>query len=135
MRALQRISVALCAVLFGLLLVGIVAPGEASAHERRELLGGKYRAVVGFLTEPAVQNQMNGLSLTVVDLREKTADGKDKPVEGLEKTLRAEVIVGGGAKTRALELEPVFGQPGAYAAQARRLHLPRLRRDRRAEDR
>ena len=117
MRALQRISVALCAVLFGLLLVGIVAPGEASAHERRDLAGGKYRAVVGFLTEPAYEGEPNGLDLTVTSLTEKTADGKDKPVEGLQDTLKAQVIVGGGAKTLDLALSPVFNQPGKYAGR------------------
>ncbi len=117
MRALQRITVALCAALLGLLLTGVAAPGGASAHERRDLLGGKYRVVVGFLAEPAYEGEPNGLDLTVTSLTEKTADGKDKPVEGLQDTLKAQVIVGGGAKQLDLALTPVFNQPGKYAGR------------------
>src|SRR5512135_2012048 len=83
-------------------------PSAALAHERRTV-AGKYQFVVGFLNEPAVADQMNG-----IDLRISTSDGK--PVEGLEQTLKAEVIVGGGARTAQLPLQARFGQPGSYAA-------------------
>jgi hypothetical protein len=115
MRIITRLGSILCATLLGLFLVVAVAPGQASAHERRDLLGGKYQAVVGFLNEPAYDNQFNGLDLTVVDKTQKTADGKDKPVEGLEKTLKAEVLYGGGKKMD-LTLRTRFGMPGKYAA-------------------
>jgi hypothetical protein len=65
--------------------------------------------VVGFLNEPAIADQMNGIDLRV------TSVADNKPVEGLEKTLKAEVIVGGGAHTMPLQLQARFGQPGAYA--------------------
>lgn len=117
MRDMPRIGGILCAIVLGLLLAGTVAPSTASAHERRDLLGGKYRAVVGFLAEPAYEGQPNGLDLTVTDLTQQTADGKDKPVEGLDKTFKAEVIVGGGVQKLDLTLTPVFNQPGKYAGR------------------
>ena len=116
MRGLWRLRGAPAAALLGLLLAVLVTPGPVSAHERRDLAGGKYLAVVGFLTEPAFVDQMNGLDLTITSKTEKTADGKDKPIEGLEKTLKAQVIVGGGAKMLDLELRTRFGMPGKYAA-------------------
>jgi hypothetical protein len=107
----------LCALALGLLLVGTVAPGTASAHERREVLGGKYQLVVGFLGEPAYQGEPNGLDLTVRDMTQKDASGVGKPVEKLQDTLKAQVIVGGGARTMDLTLAPVFNQPGKYAGR------------------
>lgn len=101
-----------------LLVLGVmlaITPQSASAHERRDLVGGKYQAVVGFLTEPAYQGQVNGLDFTVTSKTEKTADGSAaKPIEGLEKTLQAQVIAGG--KTLDLKLQSRFGMPGKYAA-------------------
>lgn len=76
----------------------------AFAHERRTV--GKYDFVVGFLNEPAYVGQPNS-----IDLRISNTDTK-KPVEGLEKTLKAEVIFGG--RSMPLELTARFGQPGAY---------------------
>ena len=102
------------ALVFGLLLAALLAPATASAHERRDLLGGKYQVVVGFLDEPAYDGQLNGLSLAVTDKTQKTPDGKDKPVEGLEKTLKAQVLAQG--KTMDLTLQARFGMPGNYAA-------------------
>jgi len=81
---------------------------RAAAHETRMV--GPYTFVVGWVGEPAVVGQSNGLDLTVTD----TADGK--AVEGLEKTLTAQVITGGGAKTRTLELAPDGDQPGHYTS-------------------
>ncbi|MBI3913924.1 MAG: hypothetical protein HY327_07030 [Chloroflexi bacterium] len=78
----------------------------ASAHERRTV--GKYEFVVGFLNEPAYIGQPNAASLAVTDTETK------KPVEGLEKTIKVEIIFGG--KTLPLDLRARFGQPGAYVA-------------------
>jgi hypothetical protein len=80
----------------------------AAAHESRTV--GPYTFIVGWVTEPAVVGQSNGLDLTVTE-----TDG-DKAVSGLEKTLVAEVITGGGAKTRRLELAPDGDQPGHYTS-------------------
>ncbi len=109
-RNVTRWSLALALVAIGLLLV----PGVASAHERRALAGGKYQAVVGFLNEPAIEGSPNGLDLTVTDLSQKDASGNGTPVLGLEKTLKAEVMVPSGAK-KDLTLEARFGLPGKYA--------------------
>jgi hypothetical protein len=79
-----------------------------SAHERRAV--GDYELVVGFLTEPAIVEEPNGL-----DLRIQEGGGDEgAPVEGLADTLQAEVTF--GSSTMELELEPRFGQPGAYRA-------------------
>ncbi|HEY7061663.1 MAG TPA: hypothetical protein VII06_09300 [Chloroflexota bacterium] len=86
--------------------LSLLAPGTASAHERRTV--GDNQFIVGFLKEPAFEGETNS-----IDLRVSTPD--DQPVEGLEKTLKAEVIVGGA--TLPLELKPRFRTPGAYNAE------------------
>jgi hypothetical protein len=103
---------------------GHLAAPLSHAHEHRDV--GEYSLVVGFLTEPALAGEPNGLELRVSrhaegaspQGEEEHADEEEAgtPVEGLESTLQAEVIVGGGAETMPLELEPRFGQPGAYVA-------------------
>lgn len=84
----------------------VVSVGVALAHEQR--LVGKYQFVVGFLSEPAFNGLPNSLDLRITDNESK------KPVEGLEKTLQAEVLY--GASTMPLTLRARFGQPGAYVA-------------------
>lgn len=98
-----------------LLMALLLAPSGASAHERRALPGGKYQAVVGFLNEPAIEGQVNGLDLTVTDLSNKDASGNGAPVMGLEKTLKAQVLVPNGAM-KELPVVARFGLPGKYAA-------------------
>ncbi len=77
----------------------------AAAHERRNV--GPYQFVVGFLSEPAFSGNTNGLDLRVTDTR------SNKPVEGLEKTLTADVTAG-GLTPLPLTLTARFGTPGAY---------------------
>jgi len=91
-------------VVAALLLLALL-PGLASAHERRQV--GPYTFIVGFLNEPAIVDQPNGIDLTVMD-------SNNKPVEGLEKTLKAQIIYGGS--TQDATLQPRFNQPGKYAA-------------------
>jgi len=93
-----RLSLALA------LALTLLATQFAFAHEQR--LVGKYQFVVGFATEPAFAGLPNSLDLRITD------DDSKKPVEGLEKTLLAEVIY--GASTMPLTLRARFGQPGAY---------------------
>jgi hypothetical protein len=78
----------------------------ALAHERRQV--GPYTFVVGWVNEPAYVNSMNALDLAVTETQ------AGKAVEGLDKTLKAEVIVGGGAKALPLTLAARFGMPGRY---------------------
>lgn len=97
-------SLPLGGVLLGL---SMLLPVAASAHEQRDI--GKYHFVVGFLNEPAIQDQMNSIDLTVTTAADK------QPVAGVEKTLKAEVIVGGDAKSMPIPLAARFGLPGKYA--------------------
>lgn len=83
--------------------------GLASAHEGRHV--GEYEIVVGFLHEPAIVEEPNGLELRVM----KGEGDAAQPVEGLADTLQAEVIY--GDQTMPLELRPAFGEPGAYQAE------------------
>ena len=89
------------ALAFALMLL---ATQLAFAHERRTV--GKYDFVVGWLNEPAYANQPNAISLTVTNTDTK------KPVEGLDQTLKAEVIV--GAKSMPIELTASDETPGLY---------------------
>ena len=102
-------------MLAALATLAIVASGfslngnVALGHERRNI--GPYTFVVGWIVEPAYVNNMNALDLTVTETQ------GAKAVEGLEKTLQAEVIVGGAAKTMTLKLAARFGLPGKYQGQ------------------
>jgi len=87
--------------------LGILAD-PAAAHESRTV--GPYTFVVGWISEPAILGQSNGLDLTVTE----TAGGT--PIDGLEKSLLAEVIVGGGARTRSLHLAPDSDKAGHYTS-------------------
>jgi hypothetical protein len=115
MRTFHRTWRTLVALALALGLCAVLAPGGVSAHERRDLVGGKYQAVVGWLVEPAYDHQLNGLDLTVVDKTQKGDDGKDKPVEDLDKTLKAEILFGGGRKMD-LPVQRRPGFPGKYTA-------------------
>jgi hypothetical protein len=88
--------------------LGIFA-SPAAAHERRTV--GPYTFVVGWIVEPAYVGQLNALDLTV------TETATTKAVEGLEKTLKAEIISGGGAATMPLPIATRFGLPGKYQGQ------------------
>lgn len=85
----------------------IVYGGTAAAHERRMV--GPYQFVVGFISEPAFAGTPNSLDLRISDTRVTPA----KAVEGLEKTLAADVQAGGLAPL-PLTITPRFGTPGAY---------------------
>ena len=105
MRLLTRILPLGILMGLGLALLG---PNAASAHERRTV-AGDYTFVVGFLEEPAFEGEINGIDLRVI------RGGSEEPVEGLERTLKAEVVV--GSNTLPMELRPRFRQPGAYNAE------------------
>ncbi len=88
-----------------LAMTGMLMPFSASAHEHRDV-ATDYVFVVGFLDEPAIQGDTNGISLEVTKA--------SKPVTGLDKTLKAEIIFGDQKKEVALS--PVFKQDGSYEA-------------------
>ena len=108
-------------LLTGIGLVALAAallPLAASAHEHREVGNGQYELTVGFLDEPAFASLKNGLDLRVEALgaaASPAAAGNEEdgtPVEGLAGSLQAEVIY--GDQTMSLEVQPRFGEPGAY---------------------
>jgi hypothetical protein len=106
-------------VLAALIFFASVTP-QAFAHQRQlYTIGGQdYLIVIGSLNEPVFVDDKSG-----VDLRVLRADPNNPmnssaeratPVEGLEETVQVEI--GAGNVTRVLQLEPAFGEPGAYEA-------------------
>jgi hypothetical protein len=79
-------------------------PQASSAHEHREV--GDYTLVVGFISEPAVQGDTNGMVLEVTRA--------DVSVKGLADTLQAQVMFGDQSKD--MTLTPAFGEDGVYEA-------------------
>jgi hypothetical protein len=93
----------------------VLAPDRAAAHDWRDVADGRYQIVIGFLIEPALQNQPNGIDLRVTDNVETDATGKRKPIEGLEQTLQAEAIAAGDGTVWSVPLVVRDGMPGKYA--------------------
>jgi hypothetical protein len=85
----------------------LLAPATALAHERRQV--GPYTFVVGWINEPAIAGQPNGIDLRI----SKTDDGS--PVQGAEKALKATIAFGGG-QPKEFPLRARFGMAGAYTA-------------------
>ena len=79
----------------------------ALGHERRAV--GPYTFVVGWINEPSYVNLLNSLDLTV------TETNGGKAVEGLEKTLKADLTFGGSSTAQPLVLAARFGLPGQYS--------------------
>ena len=79
----------------------------ALGHERRAV--GPYTFVVGWINEPSYVNLLNSLDLTFTE----TSGGK--AVEGLEKTLKADLTFGGSTTPQPLTIAARFGQPGKYS--------------------
>lgn len=100
-RSMRFMAASLLAALTALLPLAI-----ALAHEGRDV--GKYRLTVGWTGEPAYQGQRNGIALSIVNR------DTNQPVEGAEKTLKAEILFGG--QKREVALRAVFRQPGQYTA-------------------
>jgi hypothetical protein len=78
----------------------------ALGHERRAV--GPYTFVVGWINEPSYVNLLNSLDLTVTE----TSGGK--AVEGLDKTLKADLIFG-STTPQPLVIAARFGMPGHYS--------------------
>ena len=114
-------------VLIAIVGVAAVIPSaRGSAHEDDVLGDGQYEVVVGFLDEPAFVGEKNGLQLYVAKLASMATPEPgdatpiaadevfDRPIEGLETTLQAEVVY--GDQRLSLSLEPVFDSPGEYVS-------------------
>ncbi|MDQ2915335.1 MAG: hypothetical protein M3T56_19085 [Chloroflexota bacterium] len=84
-----------------------ITSNVALGHERR--IVGPYTFVVGWINEPAYVNLLNSLDLTV------TETNGGKAVEGLEKTLKADLTYGGLTTAQPLAIAARFGLPGKYS--------------------
>jgi hypothetical protein len=113
---------AVCGLVLATVLL-LTAPLIARAHEVRQLADGKYQIVVGFIDEPVFAGDKSGLEIFVSDLSapatpvagagsDEDEESEGAPVDGLEETLKAEVIF--GDQTMELPLNARFGTPGAY---------------------
>jgi hypothetical protein len=80
--------------------------GAALAHGPVQV--GDYTLIIGFHNEPVLQGEPNSLDLFVTNTK------TGEKINGLEKTLKAEIIF--GSHTREVELAPQEDQDGAYGA-------------------
>lgn len=94
-------------IVFGgcvILLASIAfTPIATMAHETRTI-GADYEFVVGFIDEPAIQGDTNGISLTI------TKGGQ--PVLGAADTLQAQIS--SGDQVKDVTFSPAFGEDGVY---------------------
>lgn len=88
-----------------LVLVALAIPVTTSAHETRTV-ANDYELVVGFVNEPAIAEEVNGVLLEVTK--------SDQPVEGLADTIQAQIIY--GDQTKDVTLTPSFDEPGVYTS-------------------
>lgn len=106
-----------------LLLAWLLVPLTASAHE--EVESGSYVLTIGWTNEPVIVGQPNSLYLFIAPKAEGEHSEESEHTEGdtheaangvadAEATL--EFAVEYGSVRRAYELQPIFGQPGLYAA-------------------
>ncbi|MFM9107064.1 MAG: hypothetical protein ACKOWF_10250 [Chloroflexota bacterium] len=101
-------------------LLGMAAgPAETDAHGTRQVGGGKFEMVVGFLDEPVFAGDKSGLDLKVTYApqgletpEEGHSEEGGAPVTGLEETLDAEVIF--GDERLALPLSAAWDEEGVY---------------------
>ena len=92
--------------LLSLVTLLLLPPAAVSAHGGVEV--GDYILEIGFVNEPAIQGQPNGLELHV------NHHETGEAVNGLENSLQVEVIYGASKKT--LNLSAVSGEAGVYTA-------------------
>lgn len=84
----------------------VAAPSAALAHETRDVAG--YKFVAGWIGEPALEGQKNGVDLRITQT--------DKPVEGVEKTLQVEITHKASGTRKTFALRTIFRDPGHYTA-------------------
>jgi len=95
-----------------LLLVAFVV-ALVSAHESRIVADGNLKLTVGFLVEPAITLNMNGVDLTVRG----GAPNFTTPVTGMEAEVIVTVTHVGSGVSRLFVISGVFGTPGKYKTQ------------------
>jgi hypothetical protein len=84
----------------------LAVPTMAFAHETREVSG--YRMDVGWIGEPALEGQKNGVDLRITQA--------DKPIEGVEQTLQVEILHKASGVKKTFALRTIFRDPGHYTA-------------------
>jgi hypothetical protein len=116
----SNVSALTTAIALAILVSFVSVTPHAFAHQRQLFtIGGQdYLIVIGSLNEPIFVDDKSGVDLRVLradpnNPMNSSAEGA-APVEGLEETLQVEL--GAGNVTRVLQLEPAFGEPGAYEA-------------------
>ena len=87
-----------------IVLLAMWVTGTAFAHER--IISGDYAFVLGWLEEPPVAGLKNAALVEVTTAKD------DRPVEGAEGALTAQIVYGG--KSKELLLRPLEGRPGVY---------------------
>ena len=115
-----KVSVLTAALGLAVLISFVSVTPQAFAHQRQlYTIGGQdYLIVIGSLNEPIFVDDKSGVDLRVLradpsNPMNSSAEGA-APVEGLEETVQVELAAGN--VTRVLQLEPAFGEPGAYEA-------------------
>jgi hypothetical protein len=116
----SQISTLIGALALATLVSLVSVTPQAFAHQRQLYTIGDqdYLIVIGSLNEPIFVDDKSGVDLRVLradsnNPMNSSAEGA-APVEGLEETLQVELAAGNN--TRVLQLEPAFGEPGAYEA-------------------
>jgi hypothetical protein len=90
--------------LIGAGVASLLLAGTTFAHER--IVSGDYALTLGWLDEPPIVGLKNAALVEVTTAKD------DKPVEGAEGTLTAQIMYGGQSKD--LLLQPLEGSPGSY---------------------
>jgi hypothetical protein len=115
-----KVSVLTAALALAVMISFLSVTPQAFAHQRQlYTIGGQdYLIVIGSLNEPIFVDDKSGVDLRVLradpnNPMNSSAEGA-APVEGLEETVQVELAAGN--VTRVLQLEPAFGEPGAYEA-------------------
>lgn len=116
----SKVSVLTAVLALAVIISPVSVTPQAFAHQRQlYTIGGQdYLVVIGSLNEPIFVDDKSGVDLRVLradpnNPMNSSAEGAD-PVEGLEETVQVELAAGN--VTRVLQLEPAFGEPGAYEA-------------------
>lgn len=99
----RLVALAVVAVLMGLFIANVVA------HESRLVGDNEYYVTVGYSTEPAYTDVLNGLDLFL-----RTPDGEWVPFQ--EDNLSAELISPDGNAKMDLSIRARYGEPGQYTA-------------------